>query len=64
MQNVRAGDRCATLSAQERLQMDVTMTAVKEYLGYWLTRRTVEMKRDHEEQLSTIKVSADQSCDQ
>ncbi len=39
--------------------MEVTMTAVKEYLESWLTKRTVEMKKDHEEQLSTVKVSAD-----
>ena len=39
--------------------MDVTMTEVKEYMECWLTKRTVEMKKDYEEQLSTIKVSAD-----
>ena len=60
----RAGDRHASLCAQERLQIIVTMSEVKEYLEYWLTKRTVEMKKDHEEQLSAITVSADQTCDQ
>ena len=40
------------------------MSAVKEYLDYWLTKRTVEMKKDHEEELSTVKVGADRPCDQ
>ncbi len=44
--------------------MDVTMTAVKEYLEYWLTKRTVEIQKAHEEQLSTVRVSADQPCNQ
>jgi len=44
--------------------MDATMTAVKEYLEFWLTKRTVDMKKAHEEQLSTVKVSADLPCDQ
>lgn len=35
--------------------MDVTMTEVKEYMECWLTKRTVEMEKDHEEQLSTVK---------
>ena len=39
--------------------MDATMTAVKEYLEFWLTKRTADMKKAHEEQLSTVKVSAD-----
>ncbi|CAK0778771.1 hypothetical protein CVIRNUC_004645 [Coccomyxa viridis] len=31
------------------------MTAVKEYLEFWLTKRTADMKKAHEEQLSTVK---------
>ena len=44
--------------------MDVTMTAVKEYLEYWLTKRTVKLTKAHEEQLLTVKVSAGLPCDQ
>ena len=44
--------------------MDATMTAVKEYLEFWLTKRTADVKKAHEEQLSTVKVSADLPCDQ
>ena len=39
--------------------MELAMTEIKEYMESWLTKRTVEMKKDYEEQLSTVKASAD-----
>ena len=36
--------------------MGVTMTEVKDHMEYWLSKRTSEMQKAHEERLSTVKV--------
>lgn len=45
-----------TLVVQESLQMGVTMTEVKDYLEYWLSRKTSDMQKEHGEQVASMKV--------
>ena len=48
--------RAPTLYVQENLQMGVTVTEVKDYLEFWLTRKTSVLQKEHEQQLTSIKV--------
>ena len=41
---------------QENLQMGVTVTEVKEYLEFWLTRKTSDLQKEHKQQMASIKV--------
>lgn len=36
--------------------MGVTVTEVKEYLEFWLTRKTSDLQKEHKQQMASIKV--------
>ncbi len=36
--------------------MGVTVTEVKDYLEFWLTRKTSVLQKEHEQQMTSIKV--------
>ncbi len=48
--------RPPTLHVQENLQMGVTVAEVKDYLEFWLTRKTSDLQKEHEQQMASIKV--------
>ena len=48
--------RAPTLFVQENLQMGVTVTEVKDYLEFWLTRKTSDLQKEHKQQMASIKV--------
>ena len=36
--------------------MGVTVAEVKDYLEFWLTRKTSDLQKEHEQQMASIKV--------